>query len=195
MAFFYSNLYISVCKSPSSIKEEVADNQQVTKEQLKYAENQVIKVGKSKKTKDGWVKGKVMADPVMALDAASYLDVRLKNDVYEYYLDNKRDERNKMTENYKKFCSVLSRNIAKDKTIYEDTCKKINGIVFGKFIGGLWNDDCTKEQYIEINNILIKLTTLIEDGDIETVPEMYARLNKWFLKKYKDTIAECEEVN
>lgn len=167
------------------------DNQQVAKEQEKHIKDSVLKIYRGKITKDGRTKNKIMADPVMTLDAASYLDVALKNEVYEYYLDNKANERNKMTENYKKLCSTMARHIAKDRDVYEETCKKINGIVFGKFVGGLWNDNCTKEQYIELNDIFVKLTTLIEDGDIENVPMMYKRLNKWFEKKWSSDFTDA----
>lgn len=170
-----------------------ADNQQLIKEE-KSIEDSVLKVYRGRVTKDGRTKNKIMADPVMTLDAASYLDVALKNEVYEYYLDNKANERNKMTSNYKKFCSVLSRNIANTKDIFEDTCKRINGIVFDKFVGGLWNDECTKEQYIELNDILVRLTTLIEDGDINTLSSMRKRLDKWYLKKYGNTIQKAEVI-
>lgn len=165
---------------------EIGENEEVMKKLRKEAEKRVIKITKSKKVKDGWVKGSVMADPVMTLDAASYLDARLKNEVYEYYLDDKIEERTKVLEDYKKLCSAIVKYIGKDKTIFQNVVYKINGIVFDKFMGDLWNDGCTKEQYEELDKIFNNLMTYMEDGIIDGLQSLLKTLDKWYIKKYGD---------
>lgn len=180
--------YRKSLKISHSEKLGETDNQSLTKQQEKEIENQILKVTKSRQTKDGWIKGKVVADEVMGLDAASYLDVALKNEIYEYYLDDKAKVRNKMTEDYKKLCSVISRNISSESETFRSVCHHINGIVFDKFISNLWNNDCTKEQYTELDDIMIKLIGLIEDGYVDTLTKLYKKLEEWYEKKWKHSM-------
>lgn len=171
-------------KDRNFLKQEEPENEEVMKKLRKEAEKQVLKITKSKNTKEGWVKGSVMADPVMTLDAASYLDARLKNEVYEYYLDDKIKERTKVLEDYKKLCSAIVKYIGKDKTIFQNVVYKINGIVFDKFMGDLWNDGCTKEQYEELDKIFNNLISYMEDGIIDGLQSLLKTLDKWYIKKY-----------
>lgn len=160
------------------------DNQELTDKEEKKIKEEVIKITKGKNTSQGRTPDRVEADLVITLDAASYLDVELKNDVYEYYLDNKRAYRNQVTETYKNLSSIVRRKISKDDKIYSDLVHKVNAIVFDKAISGLWDDNCTKEQYTEINNIMCKLIGLIEEGYIETISQLYQKLDDWYNKKY-----------
>lgn len=162
----------------------LAENQPLTKKEQKKLEEKVIKITKGRNTPNGRTFDRVETDLVITLDAASYLDVALRNDVYEYYLDNKRAYRNQVTETYKNLSSIVRRKISKDDKIFSDLVHKINAIVFDKAISGLWDDNCTKEQYNEINGIMCKLIGLIEEGYIQTISQLYQKLDDWYNKKY-----------
>ncbi|MBO7226575.1 MAG: hypothetical protein J6V33_03210 [Bacteroidales bacterium] len=162
----------------------LAENQLLTKKEQKKLEEKVIKITKGRNTPNGRTFDKVETDLVITLDAASYLDVALRNDVYEYYLDNKRAYGNQVTETYKNLSSIVRRKISKDDKIFSDLVHKINAIVFDKAISGLWDDNCTKEQYNEINGIMCKLIGLIEEGYIQTISQLYQKLDDWYNKKY-----------
>ena len=163
---------------------EKIDYETLTKKEKERIEKEVIKTVKSKQMSDGWTKGYTTSDMVIALEIATHLDVALKNDVLEYYLDDKRAERLALRENYKKLSALIRRNICNKEEIFSDLVHNINGIVFDRFISGLWNDETTKEQYKEINHIIIKLIGLIEDGEIKTVTELNQKLSQWYQKKY-----------
>lgn len=176
--------YRKQLKISNLCNSEDAENQALTKKEMKQIENEVIKTVKSIKTKDGWTKGYTTSDMVIALEVATHLDVALKNDVLEYYLDDKRAERLALRENYKKLSALIRRDICNKDDIFSELVHNINGIVFDRFISGLWNDETTKEQYKEINHIIIKLIGLIEDGEIKTVTELNQKLSQWYQKKY-----------
>lgn len=163
---------------------EKIDYETLTKKEKERIEKEVIKTVKSKQLSDGWTKGYTTSDMVIALEVATHLDVALKNDVLEYYLDDKRAERLALRENYKKLSALIRRNICNKDDIFSDLVHNINGIVFDRFISGLWNNETTKEQYKEINHIMIKLIGLIEDGEIKTVTELNQKLSQWYQKKY-----------
>lgn len=159
------------------------ENQQLTKEQEKEIRESVLKVYRGKMTKDGKTKNRVMADPVMALDAASYIDVALKNDVYEYYLDGKINERRKVKEQYKLMCEALY-SLSKEQSIFPYAVQQINSIVFDRGIGGLWNDETTKEQLQETYKIMVMITELINDGYIDTLSKLRKKFDSMYVKKY-----------
>lgn len=179
--------YRKQLKMSNFCNSEDTENQALTKKEMKQIENEVIKTVKSVKTKDGWTKGYTTSDMVIALEVATHLDVALKNDVLEYYLDDKRAERLGLRENYKKLSALIRKNIGNTREIFSDLVHKINGIVFDRFISDLWNDETTKEEYQEINHIIIKLIGLIEDGDIKTVTQLNQKLDTWYNKKYRDS--------
>lgn len=160
------------------------ENQELTEKQEKEVSDKVIKTVKGKVTKEGRTPDRTTADAVITLDAASYLDIELRNEIYEYFLDDKRSERLNLRENYKKLSGLVRKNIGDTREIFSDLVHKINGIVFDRFISDLWNDETTKEQYKEINHIMIKLIGLIEDGDIKTVTQLKQKLDDWYNKKY-----------
>lgn len=159
-------------------------NQSLTKKEEKKLEEKVIKITKGRNTPNGRIPDRVEADLVVTLDAASYLDVALRNDVYEYYLDNKRAYRNQVTDTYKQLSSIVRRKISKDDSIFSKIVHKINAIVFDKAISGLWDNNCSKEQYNEINGIMCKIIGLIEEGYIQTISQLYQKLDDWYDKKY-----------
>lgn len=165
---------------------EKIDYETLTKKEKERIEKEVIKTVKSKQMSDGWTKGYTTSDMVIALEVATHLDVALKNDVLEYYLDDKRAERLALRENYKKLSALIRKNICNKDEIFSDLVHNINGIVFDRFVSGLWNDETTKEQYKEINHIIIKLIGLIEDGEIKTVTELNQKLSQWYQKKYQN---------
>lgn len=177
---------IEKCKSleiSNFQNSENTDNQQLTKEQKKTIENQVIKTTKSRNTKDGWIKGKTMACPILALDAACYLDVDTKYDVYNYYLDGKINERRKVKEQYKLMCEALY-SLSKEQSIFPYAVQQINSIVFDRGIGGLWNDETTKEQLQETYKIMVMITELINDGYIDTLSKLRKKFDAMYVKKY-----------
>lgn len=177
---------IEKCKSleiSNFLNSEDAENQQLTKEQKKTIENQVIKTTKAKKTKDGWIKSKTMACPILALDAACYLDVDTKYDVYNYYLDGKINERRKVKEQYKLMCEALY-SLSKEQSIFPYAVQQINSIVFDRGIGGLWNDETTKEQLQETYKIMVMITELINDGYIDTLSKLRKKFDAMYVKKY-----------
>lgn len=169
---------------------EKIDYETLTEKEKKRIENEVIKTVKSIQKSDGWTKGYTTSDMVIALEVATHLDVALKNDVLEYYLDDKRAERLTVRENYKKLSGLVRKNIGDTREIFSDLIHNINGIVFDRFVSDLWNDETTKEQYQEINHIIIKLIGLIEDGDIKTVSELNKKLMQWYNKKYPNNFKQ-----
>lgn len=169
---------------------EKIDYETLTEKEKKRIENEVIKTVKSIQKSDGWTKGYTTSDMVIALEVATHLDVALKNDVLEYYLDDKRAERLTVRENYKKLSGLVRKNIGDTREIFSDLVHNINGIVFDRFVSDLWNDETTKEQYQEINHIIIKLIGLIEDGDIKTVSELNNKLMQWYNKKYPNNFKQ-----
>lgn len=166
------------------------ENQELTEKQEKEVSDKVIKTVKGKLTKEGRTPDRTTADAVITLDAASYLDIELRNEIYEYFLDDKRSERLNLRENYKKLSGLVRNNIGDTREIFSDLVHNINGIVFDRFVSDLWNDETTKEQYQEINHIIIKLIGLIEDGNIKTVSVLNNKLMQWYNKKYPNNFKQ-----
>lgn len=152
------------------------DNQSVTKPTC-------FKEIKGRKTKNGQTANRLLGDPIIALDAAAYMDVSVKNDVYEYYLDGKINERRKVKEQYKLMCEALY-TLSKEQSIFPYAVQQINSIVFDRGIGGLWNDETTKEQLQETYKIMVMITELIEDGYIDTLSKLRKKFNSMYVKKY-----------
>ena len=169
---------------------EKIDYETLTEKEKKRIENEIIKTVKSIQKSDGWTKGYTTSDMVIALEVATHLNVALKNDVLEYYLDDKRAERLTVRENYKKISGLVRNNIGDTREIFSDLVHNINGIVFDRFVSDLWNDETTKEQYQEINHIIIKLIGLIEDGNIKTVSVLNNKLMQWYNKKYPNNFKQ-----
>lgn len=86
------------------------DNQTLTK-------STCFKEIKGRKTKNAQTANRLLGDPIIALDAAAYMDVAVKNDVYEYYIDGKINERRKVKEQYKIFTGQLWK-LCNDREIF-----------------------------------------------------------------------------
>ena len=149
------------------------DNQKVT--------NTVFKEIKGRKTSEGQKPSRMLGDPIIALDAASYMDVRVKNDVYEYYLDNKINERRKVKEQYKLLCSAIKKVDSDKKRIYPYLVHSINSVVFDRGVSGLWNEETTKKQLETAYNLMYKLTEYLNDGIVDT----YTKLSQFFDREYE----------
>lgn len=169
-------------------KNADTDNQSVTKQTC-------FKEIKGRKTKNGQIPNKLLGDPIIALDAASYMDVSVKNDVYEYYLDGKINERRKVKEQYKIFKGQLWK-LCNDRDIFSYAIHSINSIVLDKAISGTWNDEFTKEQLEETYKIMVIVGELIDEGIIDTMTKLMNKFDKMYEKKWghKPLIQKSYEV-
>lgn len=157
--------------------------------------NECFKLIKSRNTKDGRTPERYLGDPIIALDAAAYMDVAVKNDVYEYYLDGKINERRKVKEQYKIFKGQLWK-LCNDREIFSYAIHSINSIVLDKAISGTWNDEFTKEQLEETYKIMVIVGELIDEGIIDTMTKLMNKFDKMYEKKWghKPLIQKAFEV-